>query len=218
MSYKTHISELAGKVRKLAHIMYRIREAADPQTARLVYTALCESIISYCINSWGGSAVNSIHIYYNYIILVYISYCINSWGGSSVTNMLELERAQRTVLKVLFGKKKRFPTQTLYSQAGVLTVRQIYILKTVLIQHKAVMKNNIYKNSQSNRLFKIPLPTVSSTFAQRFTHFLGPYMYNNILTKCDIKQDSLYKAKLKLNSWLWKLSYAETEKIIKIVQ
>lgn len=190
MSYNMHISGVAAKVRKLTHIMYRIRDAADPKIALIVYTALCESIIAYCITSWGGSAM---------------------------TAMLELERAQRAVLKVLLNRRKRFPTSALYSEAGVLSVRKIFILRTTILQHKAITNSTTRQNFLAKRKFKVPIPRVNSSFAQRFTHFLGPYIYNIILEKCDIKRDSVNKAKIKLKSWLLKITYEDTEDILKIV-
>lgn len=190
LSFNAHISGVASKVRKLTHVMYRIRDAADPKTALMVYTALCESIITYCITSWGGSAK---------------------------TSMLELERAQRAVLKVLLKRKKRFSTFALYSEAGVLSVRQIFILRTSILQHKAIAKNKSHQYFLEKRKIKLPIPRVNSSFAQRFMHFIGPYIYNIILEKCDIKLDTIYKAKIKLKSWLLKLTYEDTEGILKRV-
>lgn len=97
------------KTRNIIHIMRSLRTAASERVLRLVYVSLCESILSYCITTWGGT-------------------------GS--TAMLEVERAQRAVLKVMLNLPYRFPTTDLYAKVGVPTVRQLYIQRVTLAVHK----------------------------------------------------------------------------------
>ena len=108
LSFDEHIHNLCKRVRKLTYVFKQLRQVANQETIKMVYFALVQSILSYCVTTW---------------------------GGAGKTRMLEMERAQRLILKVGFSKPRLFPTSTLYQEAKVLTVRQIYILLTILRQH-----------------------------------------------------------------------------------
>ncbi|CAH2101818.1 unnamed protein product [Euphydryas editha] len=108
LSWKHHIESVSSRTRKLMYVFKSIRSIADPQFMRSVYYALAQSILSYCIIAWGNSPKNL---------------------------MLRVERAQRAVLKVMLNKPILFSTSALYSIAKVLTVRQLFILQTILRKH-----------------------------------------------------------------------------------
>ncbi|KOB51835.1 putative RNA-directed DNA polymerase, partial [Operophtera brumata] len=62
------------------------------------------------------------------------SYCthIPIWGGATKTHFLDLERAQRSLLKVMYS------TEILYSDADIISVRKFYVLNSLLKQHKTL--------------------------------------------------------------------------------
>ncbi|KOB75896.1 Uncharacterized protein OBRU01_06467, partial [Operophtera brumata] len=53
LSFKTHIVSLSGRIRKVIHVMRNLRFVACVDTLRLVYYALCQSLIVYCVTCWG---------------------------------------------------------------------------------------------------------------------------------------------------------------------
>lgn len=77
----------------------------DIRTTKMVYFALCQSIINYCIIAW---------------------------GGAGKVHMLEVERAQRVILKVGAGLPYQYPTSHLYERWDVLSVRQMFIMTVLL--------------------------------------------------------------------------------------
>lgn len=81
LNFKEHISKTSKTVRKLIYMMKLLRKGASIEVRRLIYIALCQPIINYCIGVWGGTGKHS---------------------------MMELERAQRAILKVMLGKPRRF--------------------------------------------------------------------------------------------------------------
>ena len=64
-----------------------------------------------------------------------IDYCITSWGGASKSHLIEVERAQRALLKVGAGLPYRTPTVELYKDWDLLTVRQTFIMHIVIKKH-----------------------------------------------------------------------------------
>lgn len=186
LTFKPHISATAGRLRKLMFVFRNLRQAADPGLVRTVYLALCQSLITYCITSWGGAC-------------------------KSV--LIRLERAQRAVLKVCTFKPLIFPTFKLYQYCEVLTVRQLFILSTVLKQHR----DSVYEPSQakSRRNHLIAASSLFRTvFSHRFFCFLGPFLYNRLHRELDIYSLTSFACKKILTNFLQARNYAETENII----
>lgn len=82
LNFKAHTSLLTGRVRKLINFFKTLRHTANAHI-RSVYYAMCQSVISYCITSWGGAA-------------------------KSILKPLEV--AQRAVLKVATFRPILYPT------------------------------------------------------------------------------------------------------------
>lgn len=125
-----------------------------------------------------------------------ITYCIRSWGGAAKTTLLELERAQRMLLKVIYFKPRLYPTVKLHSDAKVLSVRQLYILGVTLHQHALIDCQSLMHNAKVRRFHRVCEVTQAKTvFAQRFFSFRACRLYNLLhntlqilkLTKREVK-------------------------------
>jgi hypothetical protein len=128
--------------------------------------------------------------------------------------MLEIERAQRSVLKVIFKKTFRYPTTALYAQAHVLSVRQLFLLKISLVTHKSSKILSCYSNILKKRVFALPVPRVLSTFGKRFGDYIRISTYNAILKHCNLKGCTINEAKKLITNLLLSSNYAETEAIL----
>lgn len=185
ISFKQHIIAVANRVRKIIHIMKLLRDGADRDILMLVYTALCQSIICYCITVW---------------------------GSASKSFMITLERAQRSVIKVMFRKPFRYPTASLYSEYQILTVRQLYIMRASLEFHKSVPKTPL-TDAPSRRRKNCRIPKVNTAFAKRFRFFAYPFIYSRVSKECDLSC-LLYGVKVRIRKWLLTLDYDETERLL----
>lgn len=186
LDWRTHIDALCSRLRKLIYLFKDLRHSADKETSTMVYRSLCESIITYCIPVW---------------------------GGTFKTAMLRAERAQRAVLKVMSFKKQIYPTRQLYSEAQVLTVRQLYILRTVLRRHTMLPLSS----EATSRRTGFPVCKVTkcrTALASRHFCALSSKIYNRVNKSISIYKLTLYKAKQILRPWLQSLSYDDTEKLI----
>ncbi|XP_063837548.1 probable RNA-directed DNA polymerase from transposon BS isoform X1 [Ostrinia nubilalis] len=81
LSFNPHITLLTTRIRKLMYIFRNLRRVANTDVIKMVYYALCQSLLTYCITSWGGAPKSS---------------------------MLHLERAQRAILKISCGSYRVF--------------------------------------------------------------------------------------------------------------
>lgn len=188
LNFQQHINMVSGRVRKLIYVFKTLRHIiSDFHTLKSIYFSLCQSIILYCISSW---------------------------GGANKTNMIKLERAQRAILKVMSFLPFRFPTTDLYTKTKVLTVRKLFVLYTFLKQHRELSYNtSLISNKRKNTC---PIQAVSSSFAQRFYLFLGPFLYNKIDNKLHIYSLTKFECKKKMTLWLQGLDYNDTEDLITV--
>lgn len=184
LTFTHHVTAVAKRSRKLIPIMKKLRDISDKKTLKLVYTSLCESILTYCILAW---------------------------GGASKTHFLEIERAQRSILKVLYKKPFLFSTDQLYLDCEALTVRQLFIFNSVIYTHKKQLLFRQTSSYTSKRTNRIPVPTMRLAFGQRSPQFLQPFLYNKLLKHCKFFDDSCHGAKKKIKLYLLKLDYYDTE-------
>ncbi|KAL0810096.1 hypothetical protein ABMA28_010904 [Loxostege sticticalis] len=164
--------------------MRNLRDAADGKTLKTVYLALCQSIINYCILAWGGAAQSS---------------------------LINLERAQRGVLKVALFKPLLYPTAALYEEAEVLSVRKLFVVRVVAHTHKKTLAMDGYEELLKKRVFKIPSVATKTSFSHRCGPFLFPYIYNKMVNLGDLKQCSVSEVKRLVTNMLLKWSYDKTE-------
>ncbi|KAJ8710915.1 hypothetical protein PYW08_009430 [Mythimna loreyi] len=156
---------------------------------RVVYLALCQSLIQYCIVAW---------------------------GGSTKTHMLKLERAQRALLKVGWRLPYRFPTAELYEKCMVLSVRKLFILNLVLIKHAQIPYEPEKFSSQRRKHTVCPSFRTQCRSSQRSFLFLGSHVYNQVNKILNIYHMRKSNCKKAITSWLLKLDYADIEKILTV--
>lgn len=189
LNFREHIQALSGRVRKIIYIMKELRNRADYELLTNVYTAICEPILTYCISVW---------------------------GGANNTVLLNVERAQRSLLKVMFRKPRMYPTDLIHSENKILSVRRLYILKSVILMHKNITKSSLYNKLLTKRVYQIPIHAVNTTFAQRFPDSSHPHIYNKVNSVCDFRNCSTFEVKRKCQKWLLSLSYNEAESVLSI--
>lgn len=184
LNWRAHIASLTARVRKLIYIFKNLRQAADKDTLRMTYFALCQSLLSYCVTAWGGGAK---------------------------TFLLEVERAQRAVLKVILKKPFRYPTTKLYADADVLTVRQLYIAQSTLRRHALTPYTDTGKR-RCDLVCKVERHRTK--LAGRHFYILSKVTYNRINKEITIFNLNNFNCKIALHKWLKTLNYNETEDLI----
>ena len=138
LNWSPQIAAVTNRIRKLIYVFKNLRDVADAYILRMTYLALCQSIISYCI-------------------------CV--WGGSAKTHIIELERGQRAVLKVMMRLPFRYPTEDLYKLCDVLTVRKLFIYQCLRRYHRCAVPQISPCN---RRITKCPIPICKTAFSKRF--------------------------------------------------
>lgn len=187
LTFKEHIIHLSSRVRKLIYIFRELRYSADNHIMKMVYQALCQSIIGYCISTWGGAAK---------------------------THIIQIERAQRAVLKVCCFKPRLYPTSKLYEYCQVPSVRQLFIKAIIIKQHPLMLLPETVTRRDN---FVSLMPQIRTSFCRRFFNFLGPYLYKKIHKELSIIHLNKHKCSTVVSEWLLKLTYTDTEDLLKIL-
>ncbi|KAF9415636.1 hypothetical protein HW555_006781 [Spodoptera exigua] len=134
----------------------RLGKIADDTTVKMVYFSLCQSVVQYCIPSW---------------------------GISGKTYLLNVERAQRALIKVAYRRPFRYPTDQLYSDVSVLRHNDFngisyFIAKLFHRESEAISaKRQVWKDVGSPPVVGPVMPQMY----QGFSHFLFPQRSNILL-------------------------------------
>ena len=163
---------------------------ADFNIIKVVYYALCQSIFTYCILSWGGAAKS---------------------------HLIKLEVAQRAILKVTTFRPYLFPSEDLYRSCGILSIRQLFILQIILKQHSSVKYQPPRLVNKRLNYIVCKSKFFNTKFSKRFACFLGSFLYNKCNKNLNIYPLNKYRCKKAVYEWLSKLNYEETERLLHIV-
>lgn len=183
LSWHAQIELMMGRTRKLMWIFKKLRYIADKKLLKQVYIALAQSLLVYCIPVW---------------------------GGASKIKFLELERAQRALLKVMYFKSYRFPTDSLYKISDTLSVRQLYMLNIILKAHRA-LPYDPSKLSRRRKHSVAPTARIKTVYAKRQFMARSAHLYNKINKILNIYPMNYYTCKTKLTALLKTWSYDKTE-------
>lgn len=186
LSWHNHIELVSERSKKLIWIFKLLRHVTSVHLIKQIYVALAQSIMTYCIPVW---------------------------GGASKIKFLDVERAQRALLKTMFFKPYRFSSNELYKFCDFLTVRKLYILFCILKMHKTTEYDptNLTKRRQYVSLSR---KRVRTAFAKRQYLSQTTYLYNVVNRKLAICRKSYYECKKTLSLWLRTLTYDETEAVL----
>lgn len=187
LSWEPHINVVTCRTRKLIWVFKKLRHAADFSLLRNIYYALAQSILGYCIGVWGGACK---------------------------TRMMQLERAQRSLLKVMTFKPFRYPSKQLYENCELLTIRQLYIFQIITKKHKQTpCPVNEYKRKRVIKNVCLPDRCRTAT-ARRQQSYRSSYLYNKINKLINIHPLTVRETKIKVKNWLLQLNYDQTERLL----
>lgn len=174
LKWKEHIIYLNNKLRKILPKFYQIRNIAREEIKRTLYYGLVKSNLRYGITVWGSAYDNAIH---------------------------PLEIIQKTLIKILYKKNRYYPTDQLFRETKLMSIRQIYYFESLNFIHLhsscfETITANYSTRVQTYKQFKLPKPNKSHY--KRTIFYLGLKMYNELPQELKtIKSLNKYKSQLK---------------------
>lgn len=139
-------------------------------------------------------------VLYHALVESHLNYCILGWGGVVKTYLAPLEILQKRFLKLIMNKELTYPTDLLYKESKVLDIRQLYYFNINLKYHStkshASLSIHTYNTRQRNRYI---IPFMQKTLGQRSYIFLAPRAYNTVPKEIQTTSSfHLFKKKLKM--------------------
>lgn len=172
LRWNEHCNYITTKIRKMFYKFYQLRNILDQKLLTILYGALVESILRYCIVIWGAAYNNALH---------------------------NLMVCQNSILKIIFNKDKRHHTELLYKVHKLLNIRGLFIYsclnKIPKIPNIVLLHNYETRSTFNNSLVA---PFYLKSHSQRNVFYYAPKYYNLLPTSIkELKLTKQYKNKTK---------------------
>ena len=109
LSWKNHVEYVSSKISKCIGVIYRIKNLIDSNTLKLLYHAMIEP---------------------------YLSYCIIVWGGANPTTLYKLVTLQKRALRLLNRSSYLAHCEPLFKKSEILTLADMYRKEVALFMFK----------------------------------------------------------------------------------
>lgn len=110
-----------------------------------------------------------------------MNYAIIAWGGAGKIYMKALENIQKSIIKIIFDKNRRYPTEQLFIETKLLDIRQIYCYNMLIHQFHNNTTNEAAEHNHNTRIkTKKNLRTLrmQKAIGQKFFEYLSPKLFN----------------------------------------
>ncbi|KAL1448062.1 hypothetical protein WDU94_013884 [Cyamophila willieti] len=157
LKWTNHVYNIKTKLRHLMYVFNNLRRVCSKSLLRVIYFAFVQSLLQYCISTWGGAYNNTID---------------------------PLRRTQNIILRIILHKDRLFNTKELYKLIDVFTINDLYFYKLTLSSIKYdnnwTINRNTYHTRQHGRTV---VRRVNKTITQRHFYYLGQKLYDKIPTE-----------------------------------
>lgn len=190
LQWTPHIKIMSSRIRKFIYVFKSLRQIVDSKLMLQTFNALCQSVISYGI-------------------------C--AWGGAGKTHLIDAERAQRVILKVLLSLPFREPTTLVYEKVQALSVRKLFVYQSLRRYHRnsANFLLDRQRTKTRNKKDRYSVPKTHSAFARRHYYYYAPCLYNEFNKYCETIKLSNYQIKNKISEWLKGYEYEALESLLR---
>lgn len=176
MKWNYHIQFVTKKLRSLIVIFKFLKSVIPIELLRNVYFALAQSHLQYGIVAWGSASKNQL----------------------SSVNIV-----QKWLLKIIYDKNYRYPSDALYIEAAIFDAKQLFWFNTLSITFSNRSKNNLIPHSYPlrRRELTINVPRMHKTIGQKSHLYVGPKIFN-VLPKEVVNCQNINIFKKRLKEWI----------------
>lgn len=178
--WNIHINHVVRKLRGLLSRFKVLREFLNVKQLKIMYFSLIQSHLNYGIIGWGGAYKN---------------------------HLTNLETIQKWFLKIIFYRKKTYPSDDLYSEANVLDLRQLfsYTILLRLFTHREHISQISHSYDTRQRGVLCTTTKCSKTVGQRCFVYVGQKLYNELPGECRNYTVSYATYRGRIKNWMFSL-------------
>lgn len=175
LNWNAHIQKTIKKTRYLIFLFYKLKTILKTSQLLTIYYALFWSVATYGIIAWGGTYVKSIN---------------------------PLMCIQKKILKSIFNKSLLYPTEKLYIESSILSVRKYFIEKSLLQNFEKLQDLYLKMKNSNHRINLLLPPKVNKEIDRRRYEYIAYKCFN--LLPINVKNLNFQKVKTKttIRSWL----------------
>ena len=170
LKWSSHLGHISNKISKGIGTITKVRKVFDTSTLMSLYNSL---------------------------ILPYIMYCVHVWGSAYETHLRQLMTLQNKIVKLIAGVPRRTNADALYVKLNILPLKKLYVYNVGLFMYKydndmlpelfadmftPVCKIHNYDTRKSSG-YHLYVDFHRTTRSQKCIKYLGPHIWNFILTK-----------------------------------
>lgn len=196
LSWYPHLDQVANRIRRLSWIFRTLRH-----------------VVPKGISNNNKPSRNILVEIYVALVQSVLTYCIPVWGGAAKTYFINLERAQRALIKIMFFLNRRYPTVSLYKTSDLLSVRKLYITQTIVKKHKELPLESSNLTKRRKDIVAI-IPRTNTIFASRQLKKQSANLYNKINKRLSIYTKTTFECRKTVTKWIKSLTYDETEALM----
>lgn len=183
LSWKPHISATSTKIAKVVGILGKIRHLINKKVSVMLYYSM---------------------------LYPYINYCNVAWASTHPTKLESIFRLQKRALRIIFCVNRRHPSQSLFTQASILTVYQVNQLQIALFVYSSIKKlfpqhlcnififNNEFHQYPTRSGCLIRPPYSRTTQTQFSVLYRGSKVWNSLPTSLIEVSKEQFKQRVKL--------------------
>lgn len=159
LKWTEHINILTKKIRRTIYKFLLLRDIMSIENMRTIYMALVQAHLNYGITAWGGAAQNTIS---------------------------KLKVAQKRIIKIIYQKGSRFPSDELFQMSQLQSIDNLYKLESLSHLHKHITTAPLFEHIHDTRYtqakpLQIPKTQLNNTQKQHF--HIGTKLYNILPTE-----------------------------------
>lgn len=156
LRWDIHVNNVTQTLRGVLYKFKYLKNLLDTTHMKIIYYALVESRIQYAILSWGG-------VLYSHL------------------NKLDI--LQKKCLKIMYNKENTYPSDSLFAEARVLDVRQIFMYNILIYLYKD--KKNLQKidhmyETRHKTKDNVQFTTTKKSIGQRCYAYLSRRIFNSL--------------------------------------
>lgn len=177
LRWQYQVQNVLQKARGLLHKFKQIKEILKTPHLIAIYKALVESILRYGIIGW---------------------------GGVGVTYLTPLQNLQKRFLKIIYGKNALYPTELLFQNSELFSIRQLYCYTTLIYQYNNKQNHEHFTHKYSTRSKQqddIKIKKMAKSIGQRYYVYIGEKLFN-MLDKCTRDATNITKFKRNVKKWI----------------
>jgi hypothetical protein len=192
LSWAPHVAFLKQRVRKLIYAFRQLREVLPVYQLRVAYFAYIQSVFLYGILAW---------------------------GGASSAALEPVAVAQRAIIKTCLKRDYRYPTDLIYQEFQVFSIRQLYIkvLLTFIYYNKTLLFNNPVHEHNTRYINNVGIlqPRLLHNCSRYNSKYICHIIYRNIPNYLkQMENFSISTYKFHLNRWLFEIGRDAAELLI----